>query len=120
MIYGCGFVLWCSGGLFYGGFGFVSGGCAVLVVLCWRWIVFFFFFFFCSATRVCGCGWWADGGVGVCGSIGVRFGSVGGGVGFSFFFFFFLVLTVDYGLVVVVVSGVCSAAVVVIVVVKQK
>ena len=28
------------------------------------------------------CGWWADGGVGVCGSIGVRFGSVGGGVGF--------------------------------------
>ena len=30
-------------GLFYGGCGFVGGGCAVLVVLCWRWIVFFFF-----------------------------------------------------------------------------
>ena len=46
MICGCGFVLWCSVGLFYGGYGFVSGGCAVLVVLCWRWFVFFFFFFF--------------------------------------------------------------------------
>ena len=61
------------------------------------------------------CGWWADGGVGVCGSIGVGFGSVGGSVGF-----FFLVLTVDYGFLVVVVLGVYSAAVVVIVVVEQK
>ena len=31
-------------GLFYGGCGSVGGGCAVLVVLCWHWIVFFFFF----------------------------------------------------------------------------
>ena len=54
--------------------------------------------------------------MGVCGSVGVGFGSVGGSVGF-----FFLVLTVDYGLLVVVVgSGVCSAPVVVIVVVEQK
>ena len=53
--------------------------------------------------------------MGVCGSIGVGFGSVGGSVGF-----FFLVLTVDYGFLVVVVLGVCSAAVVVIVVVEQK
>ena len=38
MICGCGFVLWCSVGLFYGGCGFVGGGCAVLVLDC----VFFF------------------------------------------------------------------------------
>ena len=45
MICGCGFVLWCSVGLFYGGCGFVGGGSAVLVlvVLCWRWILFFLF-----------------------------------------------------------------------------
>ena len=43
MVCGCGFVLWCSVGLFYCGYGFVGGGCAVLVMLCWRWIVFFFF-----------------------------------------------------------------------------
>ena len=104
----------------------VAVGLLVVAVLCWRWIVFFFFS--CSAIGVCGCGWWAnggggesscgwwaDGGVGVCGSIGVGFGSVGGSVGF-----FFLVLTVDYGFLVVVVLGVCSAAVVVIVVVEQK
>ena len=61
----------------------------LLVVLCWRWIVFFFFFG--SATRVCGCGWWADGGVGICGFIGVGFGSVGGSVGLlpGFFYFYF-------------------------------
>ena len=97
--------------------------------VCWWWLccvgVGLCFFFFGSATRVCGCGWWADGGVGVCGSVEVGFGSVGGGMGLlPGFFFFFLVLTVDYGLlvvvVVVVVSGVCSAAVVVIVVVEQK
>ena len=99
MICGCGFVLWCSVGLFYCGYGFVGGGCAVLVMLCWRWIVFFFFS--CSAIGVCGCGWWAnggggesscgwwaDGGVGVCGSVEVGFGSVGGGVGFLPRFFF--------------------------------
>ena len=40
MICGCGFVLWCSVGLFYGGCGFVGGGCAVLALDC----VFFFFF----------------------------------------------------------------------------
>ena len=34
------------------------------------------------------CGWWADGGVGVCGSVGVGFGSVGGGVGLLPGFFF--------------------------------
>ena len=55
MVCGCGFALWCSMGLFYCGYGFVGGGCAVLVMLCWRWIVFFFFFG--SATGVCGCGW---------------------------------------------------------------
>ena len=55
MVCGCGFVLWCSVGLFYCGYGFVGGGCAVLVMLCWHWIVFFFFFG--SATGVCGCGW---------------------------------------------------------------
>ena len=121
MICGCGFVLWCSVGLFYGGCGFIGSGCAMLALDC-------VFFFSCSATGVCGCGWWAnggggesscgwwaDGGVGVCGSVGVGFGSVGGSVGF-----FFLVLTVDYGFLVVVVLGVCSAAVVVIVVVEQK
>ena len=48
MICGCGFVLWCSVGLFYGGCGFVGGGCAVLVLDC--------VFFFGLATRVCGCG----------------------------------------------------------------
>ena len=49
------------------------------------------FFFFGSATGVCGCGWWADGGVGICGSVGVGFGSLGGGVALliGFFFFFF-------------------------------
>ena len=39
MICGCGFVLWCSVGLFYGGCGFVGGGCVVLALDC-----FFFFF----------------------------------------------------------------------------
>ena len=81
--------------------------------VCWWWLCCVgdamlaldcvFFFFFGLATGVCGCGWWANGGVGVCGSVEVGFGLVGGGVGF-FFFFFFLVLMVDYGLVVVVVS----------------
>ena len=84
-----------------------------------------FFFFFGSATGVYGCGWWVDGGVGVCGFVRVGFGSVGGGMGllpgfFFLFFLFFLVLTIDYGLVVVVVSSVCSAAVMMIVVVAQK
>ena len=81
MICGCGFVLWCSVGLFYGGCGFVSG--AMLALDC--------VFFFGSATRVCGCGWWADGGVGICGFIGVGFGSVGGSVGLlpGFFYFYF-------------------------------
>ena len=92
----------------------VAVGLLVVSVLCWRWIVFFFFFFFGSAIGVCGCGsscdWWADGGVGVCGSIEVGFGSVSGGVGLLPGFF--LVLTVYYGLLVVVVSSVCSAAVV--------
>ena len=37
MICGCGFVLWCSVGLFYGGCGFVGG--AMLALDC----VFFFF-----------------------------------------------------------------------------
>ena len=63
------------------------------------------------------CGWWADGWVGVCGFVGVGFGSVDLLPGFFFF-------SVDYGLlvvvVVVVVSGVCSAAMVVIVDVEQK
>ena len=89
----------------------VAVGLLVVAVLCWHWIVFFFFG---SATGVYGCdwwadgggsgsscgwwadgggggnscGWWANGGVGVCGSVGVGFGSVGGGVGFFFFFFF--------------------------------
>ena len=100
----------------------VAVGLLVVAVLCWRWIVFFFFFG--SAIRVCGCGsscdWWADGGVGVCGSIEVGFGSVSGGVGLLPGFF--LVLTVYYGLlvvvvvVVVVVSGVCSVVVVIVVV----
>ena len=98
--------------------------------VCWWWLccvgVGLCFFFFGSATGVCGCDWWADGGVGVCGSVEVGFGSMGGDMGLlpGIFFFLFLVLTVDYGLlvvvVVVVVSGVCSAAVVVIVVVEQK
>uniref|UniRef100_A0A7N2LV39 Bet v I/Major latex protein domain-containing protein n=1 Tax=Quercus lobata TaxID=97700 RepID=A0A7N2LV39_QUELO len=39
---------------------------------------------FTEATGVCGCGWWADSGVGVCGSVGVGFGSVGGGVASHF------------------------------------
>ena len=72
-------------------------------MLCCHWIVFFFG----SATGVCGCGWWADGGGGgsscgwwadsgvdVFGPVRVGFRSVGGGVGllprfffFSFFFF---------------------------------
>ena len=58
-----------------------------LVVLCCRGIVFFFFFG--SATGICCCGWWADGGVGVCGFVGVGFGSVGGGVGLLPGFYFF-------------------------------
>ena len=105
----CGFVLWwlwvCWWCL-----------CCVGVGLC--------FFFFGSAIGVCGCGsscdWWADGGVGVCGSIEVGFGSVSGSVGLLPGFF--LVLTVYYGLlvvvvvVVVVVSGVCSVVVVIVVV----
>ena len=75
----------------------VAVGLLVVVVLCWHWIVFFFFG---SATGVYGCdwwadgggggsscGWWANGGMGVCGFVGVGFGSVGGGVGFFFFFF---------------------------------
>ena len=72
-------------------------GCAVLPLDC-------VFFFFGSATGVCGygwwangggggcsCGWWVDDGVGVYGSVGVGFGSVGGRVGLlpGFFFFFF-------------------------------
>ena len=32
VICGCGFVLWCSVGLFYGGCGFVGGGSAVLAL----------------------------------------------------------------------------------------
>ena len=105
----------------------VAVGLLVVVVL-WWWccvgIGLFFFFFFGSAIRVCGCGsscdWWADGGVGVCGSVEVGFGSVSGGVGLLPGFF--LVLTVYYGLlvvvvvVVVVVSGVCSVVVVIVVV----
>ena len=51
----CGFVLWCSVGLFYGGCGFVGGGCAVLALDC------VFFFFFGIATGVCGCGYWLVG-----------------------------------------------------------
>ena len=111
-----GLLLWCFVGLFYGGCGFVGGGCAMWALDC------VFFFFFGSATGVCGCDWWADGGVGVCGSVEVGFGSMGGDMGLlpGIFFFLFLVLTVDYGLLVVVVSGVCSAAMVVIVVVEQK
>ena len=74
-----------------------------------------FFFFFGSATGVCGCGWWGDGGVRVCGSVEVGFGSVNGGVGLLPGVF--LVLTVYYGLlVVVVVSGVCNVVVVIVVV----
>ena len=101
----------------------VAVGLLVVAVLCLRWIVFFFFFFG-SAIGVCGCGsscdWWADGGVGVYGSVEVGFGSVSGGVGLLPGFF--LVLTVYYGLlvvvvvVVVVVSGVCSVVVVIVVV----
>ena len=53
-------------------------------------------YFYFLTTEVCDCGWWADSGVGVYGSVRVSFGSVGGGMGF--FFFFFLVLTVNYGL----------------------
>ena len=53
-------------------------------------------YFYFLTTEVCDCGWWADSGVGVYGSVSVSFGSVGGGMGF--FFFFFLVLTVNYGL----------------------
>ena len=54
-------------------------------MLCCCWIVFFFFG---SATGVCGCGWWVDGGVGVYGTVGVGFGLVGGGVGLLLGFFF--------------------------------
>ena len=50
-------------------------------------------YFYFLTTEVCDCGWWADSGVGVYGSVRVSFGSVGGGMGF-----FFLVLTVNYGL----------------------
>ena len=82
MICGYGFVLWCSMGLFYGGCGFVGGGCAVLALDC-------VFFFFGSATGVCGCDWWADGGVGVCGSVEVGFGSMGGDMGLLPGIFFF-------------------------------
>ena len=71
------------------------------MIIIWLYFVaigLFFFLFFGSATGVCGCGWWADGGgggsscgwwanggVGVCGSVRVGFGSVGGGMGFFFF-----------------------------------
>ena len=117
MICGYGFVLWCSMGLFYGGCGFVGGGCAVLALDC----VFFFFWFsyrglwlWLVGRRWGGCLWLRRSGFWVS---GWRRGFVA-----WVFFFFFLVLTVDYGLlvvvVVVVVSGVCSAAVVVIVVVE--
>ena len=75
----------------------VAVGLLVVAMLCW-WCcvgVGLCFFFFGSATGVCGCGWWGDGGVRVCGSVGVGFGSVGGGVsllpGFFFFFFFLCV-----------------------------
>ena len=91
-----------------------------LAVLCCHWIVFFFFFG--STTGVCGygwwadgggggssCGWWVDSGVGVYGSIGVGFGSVGGRVGLlPGFFFFFWVLTVNYGLLLAVAVAVSS------------
>ena len=89
-----------------------------LAVLCCHWIVFFFFFG--STTGVCGygwwadgggggssCGWWVDGGVGVYGSVGMGFGSVGGRVGLlpGFFFFFFFFLGIDGKLWVVVGGG---------------
>ena len=45
-------------------------------------------YFYFLTTEVCDCGWWADSGVGVYGSVRVSFGSVGGGMGFFFFFFF--------------------------------
>ena len=79
-------------------------GCAVLPLDC----VFFFFWFSYWADGGGGgssCGWWVDGGVGVYGSVGMGFGSVGGRVGLLpgfFFFFFFWVLRVNYGLLLVV------------------
>ena len=66
--------------------------------VCWWWLCYVgdamlaldCVFFFGSATGVCGCGWWADGRVGVCGFVEVGFGLVGAGVGLlpGFFFFF--------------------------------
>ena len=115
MICGYGFVLWCSMGLFYGGCGFVGGGCAVLALDC----VFFFLVQLLGFVVVAGgptVGW-----VSVAPSKWVLGQWVAAWVCCLGLFFFFLVLTVDYGLlvvVVVVVSGVCSAAVVVIVVVE--
>ena len=73
-------------------------------------------YFYFLTTEVCDCGWWADSGVGVYGSVRVSFGSVGGGMGF--FFGVDGKLWVAVVVMVVLVSGVCSAVVVVIVVVE--
>ena len=116
MICGCGFVLWCSVGLFYGGCGFVGG--AMLALDC---VFFFFLVQLLGFVVVAGgpmVGW-----VYVASSEWVLGQWVAAWVCcLGFFIFIFLVLTVDYGLVVVVVvvSSVCSTAMVVIVVVEQK